>query len=133
VRLLIFFRLLFLLNLSVPNETPAAELRLTRKPGVRLSVSGNVTRRTVGVQVQRAAHAMIARTDGAHLWHETRALSNSRSVGARDTLLVDWAPDDRYLSLNEGLTQALRTMHLTFPFFDDRKPSQAAAVSSDAR
>jgi hypothetical protein len=34
---------------------------------------------------------------------------------------------DRYL------TQALRTEHLIFPFFDDRKPSQAAAVSADAR
>ena len=54
-------------------------------------------------------------------------------VGARDTLLVDWTPDDRYLSLNEKLTEALRTEHLIFPFFDDRKPSQAAAVSADAR
>jgi hypothetical protein len=54
-------------------------------------------------------------------------------VGARDTLLVDWTPDDRYLSLNEKLTHALRTEHLISPFFDDRKPSQAAAVSADAR
>jgi hypothetical protein len=54
-------------------------------------------------------------------------------VGARDTLLVDWTPDDPYLYLNEKLTQALRTEHLIFPFFDDRKPSQAAAVSADAR
>jgi len=35
-------------------------------------------------------------------------------------------------SLNEKLTQALRTQHLIFPFFDDRKPSQAGAVSADA-
>ncbi|MFZ3278940.1 MAG: hypothetical protein WA182_18735 [Candidatus Sulfotelmatobacter sp.] len=54
-------------------------------------------------------------------------------VGARDALLVDWTPDDRYLPLNEKLTQALRTGYLIFPFFDERKPSQAAAVSPDAR
>jgi hypothetical protein len=54
-------------------------------------------------------------------------------VGARDTLLVDWTPDDRYLSLNEKITQALRTKHLIFPFFDDREPSEAAAVSEDSR
>jgi hypothetical protein len=54
-------------------------------------------------------------------------------AGARDTLLVAWTPDDRYLSLNEKLTQALRTEHLIFPFFDDRRPSQAAAVSEDSR
>jgi hypothetical protein len=54
-------------------------------------------------------------------------------VGARDTLLVDWTPDDRYLSLNEKLIQASRTEHLIFRFFDDRKPSQAATVSADAR
>jgi len=54
-------------------------------------------------------------------------------AGARDTLLVDWTPDDRYLSLTERLTQALRTEHLIFRFFNDRKPSQAEAVSADAR
>jgi hypothetical protein len=54
-------------------------------------------------------------------------------VGARDTLLVAWTPDDRYLSFNEKLTQALRTEHLIFPFFDDRKPSQSAALSEDSR
>jgi hypothetical protein len=54
-------------------------------------------------------------------------------AGAPDTLLVDWTPDDWYLSLNEKLTRALRTEHLIFPFFDDRKPSQVAAVSADAR
>lgn len=51
--------------------------------------------------------------------------------GARDTLRVDWTPDDRRLSLNEKLTLSIE--HLIFPFFDDRKPSQAAAVSADAR
>jgi hypothetical protein len=54
-------------------------------------------------------------------------------AGARDTLLVDRTPDDGYLSLNEKLTRALRTKHLIFPFFDDHKPSQAAAVSEDSR
>jgi len=34
---------------------------------------------------------------------------------------------------DRDLTQALRAEHLIFPFFDDRKPSQAAAVSADAR
>ncbi len=42
-RLLIFFRLLFLLNLPVPNETPAAKFRLTRKPRVWFSVFGKAT------------------------------------------------------------------------------------------
>lgn len=58
---------------------------------------------------------------------------NQSPVGARDTLLVDWTPDDRYLFLNEKLTQALRTERPVFSFFDDRKSSQAAAVSADAR
>lgn len=54
-------------------------------------------------------------------------------IGDRGNLLVDWTPDDRYLSLKKKLTQALRIEHLIFPFFDDRKPSQAAAVNADAR
>jgi hypothetical protein len=34
---------------------------------------------------------------------------------------------------DRDFTQALRTEQLIFLFFDDRKPSQAAAVSADAR
>ena len=46
---------------------------------------------------------------------------------------MDWTPDDGYLSLHERLTQALRTEHLIFRFFNDRKASQAEAVSAVAR
>jgi hypothetical protein len=37
------------------------------------------TPRTIAIRVQRAAHAMITRTDGAHLCYEAPALSNSIS------------------------------------------------------
>jgi hypothetical protein len=71
----------------------------------------------------------MALTSGTKL----RPCQSQSPVGASDTLPVDWTPDDRFLSLHERLTQALRIKHLIFPFFDDRKPSQAAALSEDSR
>jgi hypothetical protein len=59
---------------------------------------------------------MITRADGAHPGTKLGPYQIQSPEGALDTLLVDWTPDDRRLSLNEKLT--LRTEHLIFRFFD---------------